>query len=127
MKQPGGRDERSLCSSLHISHSDLHYGCPCPPKWRRRLTEIVNGQPEHVIGAHPCIVNVLQDETLMETHNGVFICFKLSYNHTQDAAVWSWLMVLRRYTMRYFLKWETSEFLDNCSFSLVLLSFPRKA
>lgn len=80
MKQPGGRDECSLFSSLHTSHSDLHYGCPCPPKWRRRLTEIVNGQPEHVIGAHPCIVNVLQDETLMETHNGVFICLQ---THTQ--------------------------------------------
>lgn len=39
--------------------------------------------------------------------------FKLSYNHTQDAAVWSWLMVLRRYTMRYFLKWETLVQTDN--------------
>lgn len=38
------------------------------------LAKVVNSQPEHVIGAHPCIVNVLQDETLMETHDGVVIC-----------------------------------------------------
>lgn len=71
----------ALSSPPSIFHTvTFHYGCPCPPKWRRRLTEIVNGQPEHVIGAHPCIVNVLQDETLMETHNGVFICLQ---THTQ--------------------------------------------
>lgn len=37
------------------------------------LAKVVNGQPEHVIGAHPCIVNVLEDETLMETHDWVIV------------------------------------------------------
>lgn len=39
------------------------------------LAKVVNGQPEHVVGTHPRIVNILQDETLMETHDGVVICF----------------------------------------------------
>lgn len=33
--------------------------------------------------------------------------FQLSNNHTQDAAVWSWLVILRCYTMRYFCEGET--------------------
>lgn len=37
------------------------------------LSKVVNGQPEHVIGAHPRTVNVLQEETLMETHDGVVV------------------------------------------------------
>lgn len=66
-----------LNSSLHTSsHGALHYGRPCPPEWRGGLAKVVNGQPEHVIGAHPRIVNVLQDETLMETHDGVIICLQ---------------------------------------------------
>lgn len=70
-----------LNSSLHTSsHSALHYDRPCPPEWGGGLAKVVNGQPEHVIGAHPCIVNVLQDETLMETHDGVVICLQ---THTQ--------------------------------------------
>lgn len=65
----------SLFSFLNISHSDLYYSCPCPPKWRPGgLAKVVNGQPEYVIGAHPCIVYVLQEENLMETYNVVFIC-----------------------------------------------------
>lgn len=79
----GGRDERfpllsifdSSLPSLHTSsQSALHYGRPCPPEWGWGLAKVVNGQPEHVIGAHPCIVNVLQEETLMKTHDGVIIC-----------------------------------------------------
>lgn len=31
-------------------------------------------QAEHVIGANPRLVNVLQDEALMESHNGVIVC-----------------------------------------------------
>lgn len=53
----------SVLSSLHpqifaplppyFSHSAHHYGRPCPPEWDGGLAEVVNGQPEHVIGAHP--------------------------------------------------------------------------
>lgn len=65
----------SSLPSLHTSsYSALHYGRPCPPKWGRGLAKVVNGQPEHVIGAHPWIINVLQKETLMETNDGVIIC-----------------------------------------------------
>ncbi len=39
-----------------------------------RLTKIVQRQAEHVIGANPRLVNVLQDEALMESHDGVIIC-----------------------------------------------------
>ncbi len=71
----------SSLPSLHTSsHSALLYGRPCPPEWGGGLAKVVTGQPEHVIGAHPCIVNVLQDETLMETHDGVVICLQ---THTQ--------------------------------------------
>lgn len=38
------------------------------------LTKIVQRQAEHVIGANPRLVNVLQDEALMESHDGVIIC-----------------------------------------------------
>lgn len=86
----GGRGElfsllsilNSSLPSLHpSSHSALHYGRPCPPRrGKGGLAKVVNGQPEHVIGAHPCIVNVLQDETLLETHNLVIICLQ---THTQ--------------------------------------------
>lgn len=71
------------CTSRHTSsYSALHYGCPCPPQWEGGLAKVVNGQPEHVIGAHPCIVNVLQDETLLETNNLVIICLQ---THTKIA------------------------------------------
>lgn len=100
---------------------------PCPPEHGGRLAKVVKSQPEHVIGAHPRVVNVLQDETLVEAHDGVFIRFKLSYDHTQDAAVWSRLVVLRCYTMRYFCEGETSEFLNYRPFPLELLTFPCKA
>lgn len=33
--------------------------------------------------------------------------FQLSYNHTQDAVIWSWLVILHRYTMPYFREGET--------------------
>lgn len=78
----GGRDGCSLhphssLPSLHSSsYNALHYCCPCPPEWGRGLGKVVNGQPEHVIGAHPWIINVLQDKTLMETHDGIFICLQ---------------------------------------------------
>lgn len=37
------------------------------------LAKVVDGQPEHVIGAHPRLVNVLQDEALVESHDGVIV------------------------------------------------------
>lgn len=83
-QQEGGMScSLSILNSLHTSsYSALHYGRPCPPQWEGGLAKVVNGQPEHVIGAHPCIVNVLQDETLLETHNLVIICLQ---THTKSA------------------------------------------
>lgn len=74
-------------SALSSPPSILHtvtftMAAPARQKQKGRLTEVVNGQPEHVIGAHPCVINVLQDETLMETHNGVFICLQTHTNGT---------------------------------------------
>lgn len=74
-----------LFSSLHPELLSLHVitSCPssiwspCPPQLARRLTKVVNGQPKHVIGAHPRIASVLQDETLVETHNMVIISLQI--------------------------------------------------
>lgn len=64
--------------------SALHYDRPCPPARSGRLTKVVNGQPEHVIGAHPSIINVLQDETLMETYDLVFICLQTTAKRREN-------------------------------------------
>lgn len=66
---------------LHTSHSALLYGCPRLPEQGADLTKVVDGQPEHVIGAHPSIINVLEDETLMESHNGVVIYLRSEAEH----------------------------------------------
>lgn len=58
-----------------------HQGGPHPPPsptslllTMGHLTKIVQRQTEHVIGANPRLINVLQDEALMESHDGVIIC-----------------------------------------------------
>lgn len=86
----GGRDECSRFSPSSTPPSPpsiLHHtvpftmAAPAHQSGEGGLAKVVNGQPEHVIGAHPCIVNVLQDETLMETHDGVIICLQ-THTHT---------------------------------------------
>lgn len=78
-QQEGGM---SLLSTPPSPPSILHHTVPismAAPAHQSEesgeLAKVVNGKPEHVIGAHPRIVNVLQDETLMETHDGVVVCF----------------------------------------------------
>ena len=41
-----------------------------------RLAKIVYRQAERVIGAHPCVINVLQYEALMKSHDWVVICLE---------------------------------------------------
>lgn len=71
--------------------SALHYDRPCPPAQTGGLTKVVNGQPEHVIGAHPSIINVLQDETLMETYDLVFICLQKQKKKKRSSLVFGWI------------------------------------
>lgn len=70
--------------SLHTQLLPPYFLTLCPSLWPplpttvgRGLAKVMNCQPEHVIGAHPCIVNVLQDETLMKTHDRVIICLQI--------------------------------------------------
>jgi len=101
MRQQKG--EASVPSSLHpqlllplppyFTHVvPFTTGRPCPPEWGGGggggavgwLAKVVNGQPEHVIGAHPRIVNVLQEETLMETHDRVVIYLRTHTGRAGD-------------------------------------------
>ena len=47
---------------------------PAPQGWVMLLAKVVERQPKHVIGAHPCIINIFQDKTLVKSHDGIIIC-----------------------------------------------------
>ncbi|KAK2103844.1 hypothetical protein P7K49_017700 [Saguinus oedipus] len=53
----------------------------------KKSAQDVQAKPEHVIGANPSIVDVLQYEhPSAEPHDGVFIHLKLAHNYADDAA-----------------------------------------
>lgn len=87
----------------------------------------MQGKPEHVIGANPSIIDVLQWEHLVEPLEGVFIGLKLAHSHAEDAALWRGLVALCRDAVLDFLEWKARHLLHNGSFPLELLSFPLKA
>ena len=53
-----------------------------------------------------------------------FITLEAAQNHTDDAAIWYGLTVLRHDPMLDFLEWKAGQFLHSGSFPLELLSFP---
>lgn len=62
-----------------ILHLSPHASCQALV----RLAKVVYRQAEHVIGAHPCFINVLQDEALMKSHDGVVICLEKEQSQGQ--------------------------------------------
>lgn len=67
------RGSAPSCRPSHPSVAHMDEGGVRRESGAGGLAKVVDGQPEHVIGAHPRLVNVLQDEALVESHDGVIV------------------------------------------------------
>ena len=89
-----GLESSIRCCSVKTGADEVEGGLevcstPAPPsqvllptRGGRGLSKVVQSQPEHIIGAYPCVVNVLQDKTLVESYDRVIVCLDIIHTNT---------------------------------------------